>query len=296
MEQWPRGDRGEHLPDIQRLNAGRVSRRLLRGAGYERPFRNVYVVAGALDDPHALIAAALASVGPGAVVSHVTAADLLGLRLPPRIDALDPVHVTLPRGRRARTRPGVRVHNRDITGCVAERFGIPLTDVIATWLDLATTFTLPDLVAITDAIGNQELATREELADGLVTSAGRKGRRAAAQALELSNFAAASWWESEARLMFEAACLPVVPQLTVLDTAGDFVARLDFGDAVRKVGVEYDGSDHMKPAQQRKDVRRVQRLQREGWLILRYTYEDLALEPDRVVSEVRSALAARQHV
>lgn len=296
MEQWPRGDLGEHLPDIHQLNAGKVSRRRLRGAGYERPFRNAYVIAGALDDPHALIAAALASVGEVAAASHTTAAYVLGMPLPPGQDGLDPVHVTIPRGRRLRSQPGLAVHTGEVHACIAERFGIAVTNVVATWLDLATICKLSEMVAITDAIGKRRLATRAHLEHGLAKYAGRKGVGAARQALALSDFKAASWWESEARLIFYAADLPVVPQLKVCDAYGVFIARLDFGNEECKVGIEYDGAYHLKPAQQRKDVRRVQALQREGWLILRYTYEDLAQNPSRLAAEVRSALEARRHV
>lgn len=293
MRDWQRGDRGEHLPALHKLNAGAVSRGRLLGPDYERAFYNVYVTAGSLRDPDAMLAAALASVGSGCVLSHVTAASLWELPLPSGIDPLAPIHVTMQR-RRARSRPGLVVHSGNIAGTVAERFGLAVTNVVRTWLDLTVVFDLWDLVAFTDAIGNRHLASRRQLEVAVAGLAGRAGARNGRRALALADFDAESWWESHVRLLLREAGMEVVTQVEVKDGAGDVIARVDLGIAELKIAIEYDGSHHMAPDRQREDVRRVQRLQRRNWLVLRYTYEDLVRSPSRIIADVRSAVEFRR--
>lgn len=67
-------------------------------------------------------------------------------------------------------------------------------------------------------------------------------------------------------------------------------AYLDLGWAEYMVAVEYDGDQHRTDRRQYvKDIRRLETLERMGWIIVRVVAED---RPAHIVGRVRAALAA----
>jgi very-short-patch-repair endonuclease len=78
-------------------------------------------------------------------------------------------------------------------------------------------------------------------------------------------------------------------QIKVVD--GDWVARLDMGWAELKVAVEYDGGHHYTDRRQYlKDIRRLEKLQELGWIVVRVVAEDRWQE---VIRRVRNAVDSR---
>jgi very-short-patch-repair endonuclease len=58
-----------------------------------------------------------------------------------------------------------------------------------------------------------------------------------------------------------------------------------------KVGVEYDGDQHRSDrAQYVKDIRRLEMLERKGWIVIRVVAED---RPEDIIWRVREAFARR---
>jgi very-short-patch-repair endonuclease len=58
----------------------------------------------------------------------------------------------------------------------------------------------------------------------------------------------------------------------------------------RKVLVELDGGSHRGKVQQRRDARKQNAAVLEGWAVLRFTWDDVEHELDRVLEEIRAAL------
>ncbi|HEU4423891.1 MAG TPA: type IV toxin-antitoxin system AbiEi family antitoxin domain-containing protein [Pilimelia sp.] len=111
----------------------------LRGGRWRRLFGGVYATfSGPIPRPSLLWAAVLRA-GPGAVLSHESAAELAGLLAPG--DAPSPaVHVTIPAARRLRSIPGVVVHRSRRTAAIQHPTRTPpQTRVEETVLDLACT-------------------------------------------------------------------------------------------------------------------------------------------------------------
>ena len=76
----------------------------------------------------------------------------------------------------------------------------------------------------------------------------------------------------------------------MLGVDGIPLAYLDLGWEDYMVAVEYDGDQHRSDrAQYVKDIRRIQMLERMGWIIVRVVAED---RPANIVRRVRQALAA----
>lgn len=248
--------------------------------------------------------AALCAREPDAVLSHTTAARLLGLpdlrRLPgeppPATDAQPEFHLTVPSPARPPRIAGVRSHVRPIRAREV-RFanGLPVTSAARTWADLAASSSIRQLVVLGDAImgGAAPLATRDDLR-GALPPPRAQGAARARKAVELLDGSAESPPESVLRLVFADAGLPR-PDINVdLRTPdGRFLARPDFRFARYRVIVEYEGDHHRTdPHRWRTDLTRTTALQREGELVLRIGAEHLRAEK-RLVGLLFRTLASR---
>jgi predicted transcriptional regulator of viral defense system len=110
------------------LGRGAVAHRVARGRLTPR-FRGVYQV-GPIQAEHGREAAAVLAAGPGALLSHHTAAAIWGFTP----DHPGDVHVTVPSD--ARSRPGLTLH-RSASLNAAVHNGLPLTTPARTLHDLA---------------------------------------------------------------------------------------------------------------------------------------------------------------
>ncbi|BBZ73235.1 hypothetical protein MPRS_43280 [Mycobacterium paraseoulense] len=120
---------------------------------------------------------------------------------------------------------------------------------------------------------------------------GSPGLRRLETALRLVDAGAQSPRESYLRLLLIDAGLPrPQTQIPVLGVDGIPVAYLDLGWRESMVAVEYDGDQHRTDRRQYvKDIRRLEMLERIGWVVVRVIAED---RPAAVVRRVRAALAA----
>jgi hypothetical protein len=119
---------------------------------------------------------------------------------------------------------------------------------------------------------------------------GSPGLRRLETALELVDPGSQSPRESYLRLLLIDAGLPrPQTQIAVLGVDGMPVAYLDLGWEEHMVAVEYDGDQHRTDRRQYvKDIRRLEMLERMGWIVVRVVAED---RPAAIVRRVRSALA-----
>ena len=144
-----------------RVNVGRL----------HRLHRGVYAVGHIPPSPHSRAMAAVLACGPGAVLSHHSAAALWGLRRLP-----DVVHVTAPRDHRLR---GVRVH-RSRTLSKADttvHYGIAVTGPARTVLDLVQELADRDLARMVNDARIARLVSLEALRALIERSPGRATAR-----------------------------------------------------------------------------------------------------------------------
>jgi hypothetical protein len=122
---------------------------------------------------------------------------------------------------------------------------------------------------------------------------GARGLRQLESVLDLVDSGAQSPRESYLRLILVEAGLPrPQTQIPVLGVDGIPVAYLDLGWEDCMVAVEYDGDQHrMDRRQYVKDIRRLEILERMGWLVVRVVAED---HPADIVRRVRRALEERR--
>lgn len=168
--------------------------------------------------------------------------------------------------------------------------GIPVTTPARTFVDLAGDLTLPDLVAVGDDILRRGLASREDLAELVRRHRARRGVRRARRALELLDPRSESPQESRLRVIVIEAGLPApVPNVTIRDASGGFLARGDLVYERWRVVVEYDGAHHADPSRRAADATRRTLLREHGWYVVEITAADLR-HPHHAVAKVQAAL------
>jgi hypothetical protein len=266
------------------LSPGAVQRRV--DAGWlHRQHRGVFAVGHpALTDRGRWAAAVLAG-GPGAVLSHRSAAALWGLmREAPTLD------ITVP-GRRRRAQPGVVLHTgRLATADVTRIDGLPVTSLARTLLDLAEVATVRELVACIDRTGNR-------LRPGLVPSVikehpGRHGLKPLMQALLITRpqeILTRSELERRALKLIAAAGLPE-PEINVRVSRYE----VDLLWRAQRLVVELDGRRwHDSSAARERDYRRDTNLLCSGYSVMRLTWRQVVNDPAWVTRRLRQALRRR---
>lgn len=232
---------------------------------------------------------ALARAGKGAAVSHELAAQAHGVEL---VDA--PVRrLTVPRNRSRLVVPGWQVRRALLGPDDAEVMagGLRVTSLLRTLHDLCRVLTHASAVASVDSALRAGLLQLDEL-----TLSGARGRGAAALRLvgAAVDPAAGSVLESLLRsVLREAGLASPLTQYVVTGRLGEFVARVDFCWPAARLVVEADGFAHHSSREAfRSDRRRHNELERLGWRVLRFSWEDVVERPDAVVALVRECLEA----
>ena len=224
--------------------------------------------------------------------SHLTAARLLALPLPAPWTPNERLHVIYPSQSTRVRRPETVGHRGLDCRHVTMVQGLPATDLLYTWLDLATLLRVDDLVIAADVVLDREPQAKVTLSELLSVPSGRRGRRRALAALDEARPGSRSPMESRARLAFVRGGLPE-PELNapIWDSAGEWLATADFVWRAQRVVVEYEGDQHRVDRRQwQADVARIRLLEALGWKVIRITARDLA--PDRVASTIALIAAA----
>ncbi|GAA1841033.1 hypothetical protein ACFFOM_05375 [Microlunatus capsulatus] len=257
-----------------------------RRAGYERVAQGVHVrTARPLTLVERLRALAVV-LPPTAVFTHLTAAAVRGWWLPPVVDP--PVFVAVTAGERYPERAGLRVARLTRAPEVEVVAGLPLAAAPETLLALARDLAPLDLVPLADAalrIGDCTTAALAAVAAGR-----RRGAPALRAVLPILDARSESAWESVLRLLHQAAEVDVVPQHTVRDDRGGFVARADLWLRGTRRLHEYDGGVHREAAQHRRDLDRDRRLVEAGWQRCGYTAPEVLFGGARIIASADAVL------
>jgi hypothetical protein len=257
-----------------------------RHAGYLHPRqRGVYAVGSAARTTESDLFEAVLYAGPGAMLSHVTAASWLGL-----IDHASPaIHVSTPR---RRTSPrGILVHKRRIGLGRVINDGIPTTTVAQTLLDLAA---MGELTLVRRGLARLDYQHRFDPHALLgVCQPGHRGSITLRWAIGHYDprFAfTRSPLEDDWLVCCEQLDIPKPDDVNV-KICGIPVDACYY-DAM--LIIEFDGTDnHRSPAQVRRDCRNEYKLRTAGWMVLRYSSDLIHDDAPGVRAEVLHHLATR---
>ena len=227
-------------------------------------------------------------LGPRTTASHETAALLWGIELvgAPR------QWLTVPVGRSRLLVPGWQVRRLDLPDeDVVVVDGIRRTTPLRTLLDLSVVLPLDEAVAAADSALRQGLVTLEQLVGLLAGRLGRGARRPRAVARAVDP-RAGSVLESLLRVLLLVAGLPMPEtQYAIHERDGTLVARVDMAWPGARLVVEADGyAFHSDRAAYRSDRRRINALERLGWRVLRFSWEDVRNAPEEVIRTISACL------
>ncbi|MDN5916984.1 MAG: DUF559 domain-containing protein [Pseudonocardia sp.] len=290
MRGWPVAFRGSEA-----VAAGLVRWSTLRGPRFRRIYPDVYVLVRDEPDDLLLERAASALVGEQGVLCGLSAATVLGADCAPRgspreVSAL---------GARIRSRPGLVVRREAI---LPEEItvvrGLRVTTALRTAYDLIRRAPDPvEAVVALDALARAGLFAPARVREVASRHPGARGTSALDDAVRRADPRSGSPMETRMRLLLIGAGLPVPElQYPVQDPVAGTVVWLDLAYPDLRIGIEYEGPDHLRPERVRRDIRRGTDLVDHGWRIYRFVGHDVLGTPDRTVAMIRRGIEQQQRV
>jgi very-short-patch-repair endonuclease len=224
-------------------------------------------------------------------ISHRTAATLLGIA---DFGALD---VTTTRNLRSRGR--VRVfHVSHMPDCdVTEVDGFAITTASRTLIDLGACTSHTTVERGLERALHLGLTSTAHLHWRLAEVGGRGRRGCATLRAVLAKRPdharpTQSDFETDMWALLEGAGLTMFERQFNVFVGGEFIGRVDFAFAEARIIIEAESvAWHSSPSQIQRDMRRFNRLVTAGWIVLRFSWDDLHLRPSYVIAEVRKALS-----
>jgi len=250
--------------------AAGLSARRIRAKDLAHPFRGVRTAQAPMDI-RSLARSFSVRMSQHQYFSHVTAAELLGLRMPEgwRPEVL---HVTSVFPVRAPRAHNIIGHQSGATATILVE-GMRTAEPIATWIASATLLSIDDLIVMGDGLVRRKnpLATMGQLAETVSAHSGQRGYVKLSRALPQIRTRTDSARETLLRLIVVRAGFPE-PEINP-EIRNGFGAVIAHGDIVfreYRTIVEYDGGQHRTDERQFEiDIERLDQLMEEGWRVIR---------------------------
>lgn len=207
------------------------------------------------------------------------------------------LHIVVLEGKPRTSLAGVTVLRRPETGdapIVTHPRFVTAREALADCLTI-----LPDSAATTvlDAALQKRYVRPEEVGEVIEDRLGRGKRNAAGLRRLLGRALSGSRSEAEqrmARLLHRSGTGPWVPNFPLRDTSGQVVAEIDFAHVGLRIAIEVDGrAFHSDRRAFEHDRWRQNALTVGGWLVLRFTWEQITEHPDEVIAVILAAVAQR---
>jgi very-short-patch-repair endonuclease len=224
-----------------------------------------------------------------------TAAVIMGIPLPTKLEQSLALHVAVTPPHRTPRGRGVRGHTFTVdVNDVRLWHGIRISSPERVWCELASTLDLPDLVAAGDYLIQHRLPSTSpgKLADAIARFPGRRGIRMLQSALPLLHDRSESRQESRLRVIVVLAGLAGLEVNYPITTSGGFNYRGDLAFPAYKVFIEYQSELHRTPEAFQGDMTRISRLEADGWYVMQVNIRDLD-DPSELVQRIRRLLALR---
>lgn len=263
--------------------------RLVERGYVVRVHPGVYRIAGAPNTWEQRQLAAVLAGGPDAAASHRAAAYLWRAW-----DGEPPVEISVPR-RQALVLAGVVVHRTRDPMVVHHRFGIPTTTPMRTLTDLGAVVPATTVEAVMDRAEAARLVTAASVEWELAGLArpGRRGVGALRQVLHRRALLAVPP-DGVLEPRFARLCRQAgLPAPVFQHPVGRY--RVDFAYPRLLIAIEVDGyGPHSSPVAFQADRHRQNQLVGRGWLVLRFTWDDVVRRPQRVAQQIADAIGQRQ--
>lgn len=283
------------------LRAG-MHRRDLASAAMRRVFPSWWARADAVLTLEELSRFFLTHIRPGAVLSHQTAAELIGVPLPRTLTfgGGAAIHCRGPAGLSPTAGALVVVH-RPLPQSEISYSGLVMSHPLIALQDLAAKLSHVDLVVAMDALAadrfGAHLRVRRTEIEEIVAEL--RGRGAPALRAALPHVRERSWspMETKLRLLMLRRGFPE-PALNVpvLEEATGITFYIDLAYPEERIAIEYDSEDHRKNRKiWEKDLNKTDALHEDGWKVVRATITDYH-RPQAFLARLTDALQRRRAV
>lgn len=229
--------------------------------------------------------------GPRARVSGVLALRKAGWSLP------SSVHIVATPDKPYAHLPGVQVIRRPDRGTAVSESTVRYEPGLVALVDCLTVLSPQAAANLLDAAIQRRYVQPRSLAAEISTRLGRGRRNATGLRALLERATSGSRSEAEqrmARLLARSGTGPWIPNRPVLDEHGRIVAEIDFAHEGLRIAIEVDGrAFHSDRRSFERDRERQNMLTLQGWLVLRFTWEQITEHPDEVIATVLRAVAQR---
>ncbi|WP_065965213.1 hypothetical protein [Curtobacterium sp. UCD-KPL2560] len=232
---------------------------------------------------------------PDQAFSHTTAARMLGIPLPRRLEDDPRIHVTtIGKDQALRVRGTVGHRARTSRARVVFSGTAAVVHPADTFVMLARSLTVDELVVAGDAIvGWLNWCTIDELVRAARRHRGSRGLRRARAALSLVRPGSRSPGETRLRLTLIRRGLPEPELNHDVVAQGRWVACVDLAYPGARIAIEYESDLHRTDARAfRKDLTRGERLKDVDWWLVRATADDVGPLADEFASRIRRLLNA----
>jgi hypothetical protein len=193
--------------------------------------------------------------------------------------------------------PGVMVLRRADSPAVRGPDGLRFTRRVEALLDSLVVLGSGAAEDLLDAALQKRLITPAEFEVAAMSRRGRGKRGAELLAGLVERAMTGSRSEAEQRmaaLLKRSRTGPWVPNHPVRDASGRIVAEIDFAHEGLRIAIEVDGRAHHSDRRSfERDRERQNHLVLQGWLILRFTWEQITQRPQEVIAAVLAAVAQR---
>jgi hypothetical protein len=273
----------------------RWMRRRIETGEWIRIHRGVFTHGSNKPNLDQLDMAALLAGGERAVLSHTSAARRLGLDVPRD----EPIRITVPASRNRRRLAGVQMRRSQslIEKDITRRGRFRMTHLARTVLDLASVLDDGWLRAAFDSALRQRKTNIAWISQTLHRRG--RGRRGADRLRKLvgeyrrGDEVPDSVLESMGVELARATGRKPKLHWAVLDGAR-LIAEVDFAWPEVRLCVELDGwAQHGTRAAFGQDRARDRALVRLGWMVLRYTWQDVTSDPESVIGELATTYESR---
>ena len=274
------------------ISATTISRKVASGH-WRRLFPCVYAVALVRDNNLQRLAASLLWAGPAAVLSHRSAASLLGVE---SISHHLP-ELTVAKGR---LNPGALIlHVKTLSPAdIRMKHGLRLTTPQRTLLDLSSVMPPESLEKVLDEMFVSGMISLERLR-GYVNNPANKGKRGIPLLKKLvderlPSGALESLLEARLLSLIRRSGLPIPISQFPINLNGKSAARIDFAYPNHMLAIECDGYRyHAGRDAWRHDLERRNKLVLKGWRVIQVTWDDLTLRPEATIAQLSEILGGQ---
>lgn len=193
--------------------------------------------------------------------------------------------------------PGVTVLRRPDSESPQVSAGLRFVAAREALADSLTVLTAAAAADVLDSALQRRYVSPDTVAEDLTARLGRGRLNAAGLRRLIARATSGSRSEAEqrmAQLLRRSGTGPWIPNHPLLDAAGRVLAEIDFAHLGLRIAIEVDGrAFHSNRDSFERDRWRQNALALGGWLVLRFTWEQITQRPGEVIAVIQSAVAQR---